>query len=302
MFGLFSKKQPITVALPNVKEKNLDRSWEITICKELITDIIYGYLGLAEGKKLSRSAFFFEISLTNKLLLAEFADKVAKGEQKAAEKLIKIDYKIAIHKIDLNDFSYRSFTNITAFQYSLWALDRHMWQMILKYLPKELAKKQLVELEEKGTVFGKQYDMSYLLLAYQEFINSFAVESTTVRKFNWQRIGLLQRLVPAHVANQFCRIDQALFPAPDFKSNDFLRNLYVSDPRFQRYSRVHWFFDDRIGDKFAVVRGRNLGAAHCLNYCGGIVAVDRDYEAIKCLNAVRKEEYTDLKQKLLAPV
>jgi len=42
----------------------------------------------------------------------------------------------------------RMFSQVTAFQYAIWALDKPMWELILKYLPKDQAVLQLQALEQ----------------------------------------------------------------------------------------------------------------------------------------------------------
>ena len=76
MFGIFGKKQPVVTTLTTIKKKELDRSWSITICKDIIAEIIFAYIGLDEGKKLSKSSLYFETSLTKKLILAKTTHRI----------------------------------------------------------------------------------------------------------------------------------------------------------------------------------------------------------------------------------
>jgi len=55
-----------------------------------------------------------------------------------------------------------TFESITAFQYAFWALDRHMWTLLLEYLPLEEAARQLRELAENNL----KYDL--VLLSYSD--------------------------------------------------------------------------------------------------------------------------------------
>ena len=68
---------------------------------------------------------------------------VAFGEQDEAKEMLKINPELLLHKGDVTDYSNRTFKGITAFQYALWALDWHMWMMIKKYLPDDVAAAQL---------------------------------------------------------------------------------------------------------------------------------------------------------------
>ena len=90
--------------------------------------------------------------------LAQLLKLVAEGEQDQAEALIKQTPQLLLASGTVTDLSGRTFKNITAFQYALWAMDWHMWTMIKKYLPTEAQAQQLQELETKGTEHGKHFD------------------------------------------------------------------------------------------------------------------------------------------------
>ena len=64
------------------------------------------------------------------------------------------------------DLSKRRFAKITAFQYALWAMDWHMWTMLLKYLPKPEAAAQAHALEERGTEHDKHFSLTVLTQAF----------------------------------------------------------------------------------------------------------------------------------------
>ena len=72
------------------------------------------------------------------------------GEQDQAEKIIKDNPSLLLSPGTVTDLSGREFKQITAFQYVLWALDWHMWKMLLKYMDTKEAALQFAELEEKG--------------------------------------------------------------------------------------------------------------------------------------------------------
>lgn len=56
--------------------------------------------------------------------------------------MLKSDPALDLVPTDVTDLSKCTFKGITGFQYAVWALDRHIWIMIRKYLPIDEAKKQ----------------------------------------------------------------------------------------------------------------------------------------------------------------
>src|SRR3990167_6393273 len=103
-------------------------------------------------------------------LLTRLLNHVALGEQDEAEKILKTRPDLLLFKGNLQDHAGRDFTHITAFQYALWALDWHMWKMILKYLPRDEAAKQLQELETNSTAHGTHFDLNPLITALNNYI------------------------------------------------------------------------------------------------------------------------------------
>ena len=146
---------------------------------------------------------------------------VASGEQAKAEELIARDPEILLQAGDVTDGAERCFTGITALQYAVWALDAHMWTMILPYFDRINARasagEQLRALEEKGTAHGRHFDFKPLLDAYKAFERSPSEES-------WIRgVGGAQRLLPDHVVQEYTTPDRPFKPTPDFAVADARR-------------------------------------------------------------------------------
>src|ERR1700687_1587086 len=123
---------------------------------------------------------------------------VANGEQDEAEALLKQKPGLLLSKGNVTDLSKREFKEITAFQYAVWALDWHMWRMLLKYLPKEQAALQLAELESRGTAHGKHASWQGLIDA----LTTYAAMPWDYKKSlpYWRKqVGGAQLLLPAHV-------------------------------------------------------------------------------------------------------
>jgi len=148
----------------------------------------------------------------NKLLL-----HVARGEQDKAENMLRGNPALAWYSGTVTDLSERRFANITAFQYALWAMDWHMWTMLLKYLPKPEAAAQARALEEGGTEYGTHFDLNKLLQALDTYIKHYNSWDEDMLTDHWCKVvGGAQRMLPAHVVNEYCRPDRSFLPTPTF--------------------------------------------------------------------------------------
>jgi len=151
---------------------------------------------------------------------------VARGEQDQAEAMARANPNLLLGKGNVTDYSERMFTNITAFQYALWAWDWHMWTMLMRYLPQPFARDQLSELETQGTAYGQHYDFNDLLIPYKTYIEFHSGYGWDHRNKHWNTvIGKAQTRVPAHVAQEYCRGDRTFYPTPSFKEDKFPRTL-----------------------------------------------------------------------------
>jgi hypothetical protein len=129
-------------------------------------------------------------------VLHKFLQHVVYGEQEQAESMLKLDPSLLLQKGQVIDYSNRAFTNITAFQYSLWALDRHMWEMLLKYFPTtEEAAKQLAELESTGTEYQTNISTESKVEIIREkhfdfspLINALKINSQSRTEEHWCKV------------------------------------------------------------------------------------------------------------------
>jgi hypothetical protein len=263
----------------------------------------------------------FQPEITNSRLADNLIQYVVKGEQAKAKKLLQLNPYLLLQKKEVTDYSGRTFTNLTAFQYALWALDRHMWQMMLGCIPKEgnaLRNKLLNQYDElinekityklNGTEHTEShYDFSPLIIALQVYVQVVVWDPHLIAS-NCNQVGDAQRYAPVHVANEFCRPDRSFDPTPRFDDSNLPR---VST--FYNYNnsrKTTWFPPDsnnKLGDNLGV--SRVAGAQHewiGLRDCGAeggwtLSAADLSLAAMITLDGVRTEELLQLKQQLLHP-
>lgn len=146
---------------------------------------------------------------------------VAEGEQDKAEALVKKNPNLLLVKGDVTDLSKREFKGITPFQYAFWALDWHMWTMLLKYIKQEEAALQWKELATQGTAYGIQANWQNLIDAYTEYASLMQAGSFEAAAITWrEKIGKAQLSLPAHVANEFCHSGRSLSSFKYFKDSE----------------------------------------------------------------------------------
>lgn len=154
-----------------------------------------------------------------------FLKLVALGEQDRAEAFLKATPALALCYSAVTDISNHHFKCVTAFQYAVWALDWHMWTMLLKYLPKEQAAQQFLELEEEGTEHGSVFNLQPLLDALSTYTKLSLYVGRDKRTKQWGEVIVQQSLLPAHVLQEYCRSDRSFDPCPTFKEASLPRGF-----------------------------------------------------------------------------
>lgn len=232
--------------------------------------------------------------------VGEFLRYIVEGEQDKAEERLKEVPALALKKGTVTDLSQREFKHITGFQYAVWALDWHMWKMLLKYMPKEAAALQFVELEEKGTVHGKHFSLSPLIKALNTYVKSYGTwykaSAWDKIKQHWcQEVGGCQLLLPAHVIHEYCHPSRSFVPCPVFNEESLPRRMQLS-------GGGNWFTMEYRGGKLGVTFGilrHNWSAAAVEE--GGFrwwVVCLTDIEALQRLSKMRLQQREKLKADL----
>ncbi|MDP4105105.1 MAG: protein kinase [Bacillota bacterium] len=220
---------------------------------------------------------------------------VTEGEQDKAEALIQKDRNLLLHAGTVTDLSGREFKQITGFQYALWAMDWHMWKMIQKYLPEEQQREQFEVLETKGTAHGKHFSVQPLIGALQTYVDN----ADKVWKYDqratdhWIKVvGGAQKLLPAHVVDEYCHPKRAFDPCPDFKENDLPRSRICEVYDGGQWIKGEWFTSKynggAVGEKFAFVRGG--GELYGWQVCEARVECVCDLKALQSLSKTRIQQ------------
>ena len=196
-----------------------------------------------------------------------FLNLVGYGEQDEAERMLQAQPNLACQHGDLTDCSGRTFTNITAFQYAVWALDFQMWRMIKQHMEKhnlkESMRAQMEELndivslnEQQGWLIkpGKSINWpsigwTSLIKALDEYVKNYDAWNGTQCTNHWrQQVGGAQLILPAHVINEYSHPSRPFYPCPQWEDTEAsLPRTGVSD----------WINNsgNKLGKEFAWCRG-----------------------------------------------
>ncbi|KTC65657.1 SidC homolog (plasmid) [Legionella adelaidensis] len=245
----------------------------------------------------------------------KFLQHVAYGEQGKAEKLFTEVYQGKTEKIQealrhqgtFTDYSGRTF-QCSAYEYAYWAKDTHMCRMLERHMDDATKKEMLArvnKIEHTGLSYTQDgvdycthhFDMTPLIQALQFYVDNYNAWSTAhnqdALKAAWMNVGLAQRDVPAHVAQEYCRPDRSFHPCPLFNEPVLPRILTFYNWLTKRDKP--WFpliSNSGLGFDFALMRwGKREGPEPCGPWVNGIGAA-HDLAAVSRLDAVRTADLT----------
>ncbi|HAT8179909.1 TPA: SidC [Legionella pneumophila] len=165
----------------------------------------------------------------------QFLQHVAYGQQNEAESLLKNNAALAqellvARDMEFTDYSGRTF-QCSAYEYAWWAKDSHMRFMLEHYMDGDTKRellKRIQHIEEpigaglfkepRGLAYtqnGREYrsahfDLTPLKQALRAFIEAYKQKPILTNAdwealdAVWMQVGLSQREVPAHVAQEYC--------------------------------------------------------------------------------------------------
>ncbi len=194
--------------------------------------------------------------------VVSFLRLIAEGEQQKAEELLKKNRDLVLFPGNVTDLSGRTFESITGFQYAIWALDRHMWTMLLNYLTADEAAGQLQHMGSWVRAYGVHAGLAggpleNLSAALKRCIDQGEGWSTEQWIEGWNKqVGGAQLLLPIHVIDEYCRTDRSFNPCPTFTESTL--------PRTSKIGANKWFSvrpEGRLGYHFAFLGKQGLTMA-----------------------------------------
>jgi hypothetical protein len=245
----------------------------------------------------------------------EFLLNVARGQQKEAEQLLKKNPEasqyllLAIQKF--TDYSGRTF-NCSAYEYAYWAKDKHMCRMLEKYMD-EATKAQMLQrveaIEQVGLRYehdkkviehSKHFDFTPLKTALSEYVQGYTAwedeKNWAAMEASWMKVGMAQRDVPVHVAQEYCYPNRSFSPRPSFNEDVLPRRLIFTN--FITGDEQNWF-------PLVISDSSGLGVDFGVGGCARRVGLPRggskhfvDLAAISHLDEVRTADLTQSRENL----
>jgi hypothetical protein len=248
--------------------------------------------------------------------IRQFLHDVSKGKQQEADIFLSKNTEMAQTMLQtpglFTDYSGRTF-NCTAYEYAYWAKDTHMRHMLEQYMDEEtkaILSARIEEIERidpktgnaEGLVYQQRgkihrsahFDFTPLKQALVHFNEGakqwfFSTNGLNSLHNAWRDIGKAQRDVPAHVAQEYCRLNRSFVPLPQFKEADLPRDLIFYNEKTGQMDS--WFplisSQEGLGYNFAITRGQ--GNCKGCEFEGGVGSA-QDLAALIRLDEVRTEE------------
>jgi hypothetical protein len=226
-------------------------------------------------KKQHESVFFKRKDSKKDRAFNELMSYLVKGDETQVNKVLseisKEEYSTFLFKErDFSDLSQRHF-NCSPFAYIWWARDFHMLLLLDRYMTEPMTVKALEtarKIEEKELKFDckknqSHFDFAPLVKALKKCINLFSrieelfkerrsTEDEMIElEMAWRSIADEQQMVPAHVAQEYCR-DDVNFHLWHHKDRFKERNL----PRILSYWNCNekkykdWFSSQDVSNQY----------------------------------------------------
>ncbi|MBN9231422.1 MAG: F-box protein [Legionella sp.] len=254
---------------------------------------------------------FLKPVLEKRRVLQKFIHHVVRGEHDAVKNLLKKDIWLLAQRDQVTDYSTRTYQSISGFEYSLWALDKHMWAAMMSCIPQnKQGLKVFVELlaqynkvSKKGityTLHGNiitepHFDFEILIKALRTQINLGSIPHCTVDRHWQQSVGGAQKLLPMHVVDEYCS-REPFYPLPQFTAQPKSSRQYYD---WVILKDMDWF---GIKANFAICKG----TAGCIaSYDGEHNAFEQvayDLNAMTVLYEKRTHDFLELKTELEAKI
>jgi len=237
----------------------------------------------------------------------QLLSRVVRGDLATVEKFFNSNtttHIIAVlnKPVTITDLSDRIFPYITVFQYAVWALDKPMWELILRYLPKERACSQLKALEKNRADITKAHGMHFsfdlIVERLQHYRDHFDRWDREQRVAYWcKKVGSAQREFPGWLVMMMCEEGSNVAWTKQDLLQRVARNL----------EHLEWFFSQEfnggpLGSRWAAARGMIVGGVRTLCYnglrYGFLMYLQHDRDHLANISLARSRELAQLKAQL----
>jgi membrane-bound inhibitor of C-type lysozyme len=255
----------------------------------------------------SKHSHFFE---TDKYLVNLFLNFVVNRQDDISLRQRLLQDPSLIVKRGTVSHSSGTFSNISAFEYAFWAKDKHLWTMMLCWIPENekglvILEELLVQLEamekepisymrNNELITEKHFDLDNTLIkALQEYLDIKESDALGESKLSekWREgVGIAQSILPKHVIHEY--VADRVF------SHDFTK-----EPEIER--GYTWYWSDKWRQPAAAVLGVDYAILKVLdntevveNPCDRKNSVKENLTAMQALSQERTKDCYKLKAQL----
>lgn len=246
--------------------------------------------------------------------IQQLLQSVILGKQKSVQKFLTKYPNSLTERATVTDCSGRIFSEISAFEFAIWALDvRYMVNMMVDCLPDDATglkiairlKEQYERVTQHGvtyklngeTITETHFDLSKLINVLQTFRGNFARWTEEQQEEYWcTTVGLEQFYLPAHMMQHY--YDTPTFvPPPSFTAETLMRTDIAATYAVPQYEYDASLFEEKMGLGIDGALFR-LGEPSSIMCAIGTGLGDSDVGALQKLHDVRTEDCKSIKQLL----
>lgn len=241
---------------------------------------------------------------------------VVRGEHDAVQSILKDDISFIFKRSKVTDCSGREFENISAFEYALWALDKHMWTAMIACIPqneegKKVCEKLMAQYHKVNTD-GVTYSLNGQKITEKHFdfentiIKELQKQVAAIKTPFWddiltqwrEGVGGAQKLLPVHVVAEYCS-NEPFNPVPTFTSQPKSSKQFYNN---NTEKMENWFsVGSKLGVDFAIFKTGVLGRGYArvfVTFACRADYVNGDLVAMETLSEVRTKDFINLKSQL----
>jgi hypothetical protein len=250
----------------------------------------------------------------------QFLHAVTCGEHKAVKEMLKKDTSLIFKRGSVTDCSGRSFDNISAFEYALWCLDKHMWTTMIGCIPhnekRQFVFAKLLAQYNSVSRYGVTYKFNGAAITEQHFDFENTIFNTlqillillkTPGPKDWsalakhwrENVGGAQKMLPMHVVDEYCS-NKSFADIPEFTDKPESSKQFYN---WTTKSDEYWFkSDSKLGIDFAIYKTNAIGYDQGIGCCGAwpnaVNLLELDLAALSALYKIRSEDFIILKSEL----
>ena len=186
-----------------------------TLPDQVLLRAIFSALDSKDQSALARTSNRYHSLFNSHIRAAKLLRFVSRGAQRHAAE--SINRELLLIRTNVTDYSGRTFNHITAYEYAYWSKDMAMCRILDTHMDCtarartiesiEAIKRRGLTYTQHGIVHSgsKHFDFTPLQTAYVQYLALYQLRpANTNLKTAWFAIGLMQREVPAWVAQQYC--------------------------------------------------------------------------------------------------